>query len=129
VDGQEINNFVLQHGITLVEGDKIGARWVANQIAVERAVEKTGARRAITFHSRISSAKEFSSEGTRGIKQFLSEFAVFHVNGSQSSSERKQIIRSFRNAEKALITNARCLTEGIDVCWGTRQWPSRALKP
>jgi len=115
VDGQEINNFALQHGITLVEGDKIGARWVANQIAVERAVEKTGARRAITFHSRISSAKEFSSEGTRGIKQYLSEFAVFHVNGSQKSSERKQLIRSFRDAEKAVITNARCLTEGIDV--------------
>ena len=115
VDGQEINNFALQHGITLIEGDKIGARWVANQIAVERAVEKTGARRAITFHSRISSAKEFSSEGTRGIKQYLPEFSVFHVNGSQKSSERKQLIRSFRDAEKAVITNARCLTEGIDV--------------
>jgi superfamily II DNA or RNA helicase/predicted transport protein len=115
VDGHEINNFALQHGITLVEGDKIGARWVANQIAVERAVEKTGVRRAITFHSRISSAKEFSSDGTRGIKQYLPEFAVFHVNGSQKSSERKQLIRSFRDAEKSLITNARCLTEGIDV--------------
>jgi hypothetical protein len=38
VDGQEINEFALKHGITLVEGDLIGARWVANQIAVERAV-------------------------------------------------------------------------------------------
>src|SRR5262249_5889584 len=80
-----------------------------------RAVEKTGAMRAITFHSRISSAKEFSSDGTHGIRQYLSEFSVFHVNGDQKSSERKQIIRSFRDAAKALVTNARCLTEGIDV--------------
>ena len=115
VDGQEINEFALKHGITLVEGDLIGARWVANQIAVERAIEKTGVKRAITFHSRVSSAKEFSTEGTRGIKQFLPEFSVFHVNGEQKSSERKQIIRSFRDAAKALVTNARCLTEGIDV--------------
>jgi predicted helicase len=115
VDGQQINEFVLKHGITLVEGDLIGARWVANQIAIERAVEKTGVRRAITFHSRVSSAKEFSSDGTRGIRQYLPEFSVFHVNGDQKSSERKQIIRSFHDASEALITNARCLTEGMDV--------------
>jgi superfamily II DNA or RNA helicase len=115
VDGQEISDFALKHGITLVEGDRIGAKWVANQIAIERAIEKTHAKRAITFHSRVSSAKEFSSDGTHGIKQFLSGFSVFHVNGSQNSAERKTLIRDFRSASKALITNARCLTEGIDV--------------
>src|SRR6516164_2444916 len=115
VDGQEVNGFVLKHGITLVKGDLIRARWVANQIAVERAIEKTGATRAISFHSRVSSAKEFSTDGARGIKQFLPEFSVFHVNGEQKSSERKQLIRAFGDAPKALITNARCLTEGINV--------------
>jgi superfamily II DNA or RNA helicase len=115
VDGQEVNEFALKHGITLVEGDLIAARWVANQIAVERAVGKTGAKRVITFHSRVSSAKEFSSDGTHGIRQYLPAFSVFHVNGDQKSSERKQLIRSFRDASEGLITNARCLTEGIDV--------------
>jgi predicted helicase len=33
----------------------------------------------------------------------------------QRSSERKQRIRDFREAKRSLITNARCLTEGIDV--------------
>ena len=115
VDGQEINGFVLQHGDTLVEGDQISARWVANQIAVERAIKKTEARHAITFHSRVSSAKEFSADGTRGIRQYLPKFIVLHVNGSQNSSDRKELIKSFRDAARALITNARCLTEGIDV--------------
>jgi predicted helicase len=115
VDGQEINDSALKHGITLVKGDLIGARWVADEIAIERAVKKTEARLAITFHSRVSSAKQFGSDSTRGIKQFLPKFSVFHINGSQNSSERKQLIRSFREAEKALITNARCLTEGIDI--------------
>jgi superfamily II DNA or RNA helicase len=115
VDGQEINDFALKHGITLVKGDLIRARWVANQIAIERAVEEAGAKRAISFHSRVSSAEEFSTDTARGIKQFLPEFSVFHVNGEQKSSERKQLIRAFRDAPKALITNARCLTEGIDV--------------
>jgi superfamily II DNA or RNA helicase len=115
VDGREVNEFARKHGITLVEGDLIRARWVANQIAVERAVEKTGVKRAITFHSRVSSAEMFSSDGTRGISRYLPEFSVCHVNGSLRSSKRKQLIRDFRDAAKALITNARCLTEGIDV--------------
>jgi predicted helicase len=83
VDGLEINEFALKHGITLVEGDLLGARWVANQIAVERSVGKTGAKRVITFHSRVSSAREFASGGTHGIGQFLRNFSVFHVNGDK----------------------------------------------
>ncbi|MBM3596175.1 MAG: hypothetical protein FJX31_10475, partial [Alphaproteobacteria bacterium] len=115
VDELEVSQFALDHGITLVEGDQIGAKWVANQIAMERAVMKTGAVRAITFHSRVASAAEFSSLTTRGVKQFLPDFDVFHVSGAQKSSERKQVIRDFREASKAIITNARCLTEGIDI--------------
>jgi predicted helicase len=104
-----------KYGITLVQGDLIGAKWVANQIAIERAVQKVGAKRVITLHSRVSSAKEFSSDRSRGLKQHLPDFSIYHVNGSQHSSERKQLIRDFREATKSLITNARCLTEGIDV--------------
>ena len=115
VDGQEISQFALDHGITLVDGDLIGAKWVANQIAIERAIQKTGSVRAITFHSRVSSAAAFSSDTSRGVKQFLTEFSTFHVSGSQKSSERKQLIKAFRDAPKAIITNARCLTEGIDI--------------
>jgi predicted helicase len=37
-DGQEVNDFALKHGITLVKGDLVGAKWAANQIAIERAV-------------------------------------------------------------------------------------------
>ena len=115
VDVQEISQFALEHGITIVDGDLIGAKWVANQIAVERAIKKTGSVRAITFHSRVSSAAAFSSNTPRGVKQFLPDFSTFHVSGSQKSSERKQLIKAFRDAPKAIITNARCLTEGIDI--------------
>ena len=115
VDGQEISQFALNNGITVVDGDLIGAKWVANQIAIERAVQETGAVRVITFHSRVSSAAAFSSDSTRGVKQFLPDFDTFHVSGSQKSSERKQLIKAFRDAPKAIVTNARCLTEGIDI--------------
>jgi superfamily II DNA or RNA helicase len=115
VEGAQVNQFCLQHGVTLVDGEQIGASWVAKQIAVQRAVEETGAKRAISFHSRVSMAKDFSSNTALGIGQYLEGFATFHASGEQKSFERKQILNAFRDAPKALITNARCLTEGIDI--------------
>jgi hypothetical protein len=41
----------------LVDGDQIGIKWVANELAIQQAVEKTNATRVITFHSRVNLAK------------------------------------------------------------------------
>jgi 2-oxoglutarate dehydrogenase complex dehydrogenase (E1) component-like enzyme len=40
---------------------------------------------------------------------------VFHVNGEQNAADRKALLDGFKTAPKSLITNARCLTEGVDV--------------
>ena len=51
----------------------------------------------------------------RGIAYHLRDYEVRHVNGEQRSGERGDIIRSFADAPRALLTNARCLTEGINI--------------
>lgn len=115
IDSKEIDAQALAKSITLVEGDKVGSRWVANQLTIERSINKTASNHIITFHSRVSNARIFAGNTHRGINYFLPHFESFHVNGEQKSSERKSIIRQFKNASQAIITNARCLTEGIDV--------------
>jgi len=115
IDKEQVDDFALKNGITLVDGDAINAKWVANQIAISNAIEHTSASKVITFHSRVKTAREFASDESHGVKQFLEDFSVFHVHGKQRSNDRKDLITKFRNADKSLITNARCLTEGIDV--------------
>lgn len=115
IDKDQVDDFALKNGITLIEGDAINAKWVANQIAISNAIEHTSAGKVITFHSRVKTAREFASDESHGVKQFLKDFSVFHVHGKQRSNDRKDLITKFRNADKSLITNARCLTEGIDV--------------
>ncbi len=115
IDKNQVDDFALKNGITLVENDKIGTRWVASQIALQQAIEKVNASKIITFHSRVKLAKEFSSETSHGIKRYLKDFKVMHVNGEQRSNERTDLIRQFKDFPKSLITNARCLTEGVDV--------------
>jgi superfamily II DNA or RNA helicase len=43
------------------------------------------------------------------------EFQTFHVNGSMPTARRERELRDFRAAARAIVSNARCLTEGVDV--------------
>jgi superfamily II DNA or RNA helicase len=115
INKQQVDDFALKNGITLVEGDSVKAKWVASQIAVSSAITHTNATKIITFHSRVKTAREFASDEVYGIKKFVDDFDVFHVHGKQKSNDREDIISKFRNSTRSLITNAKCLTEGVDV--------------
>ena len=115
IDKHQVDDFALKNGITLVEGDAVAAKWVASQIAVSSAIKHTNATKIITFHSRVKAAQEFASNEAHGITKFVSGFEVFHVHGKQKSNERKDTIGKFRKSSRSIITNAKCLTEGVDV--------------
>jgi len=115
IDKHMVSDFARTHGITLIETDLMRARWVAHLLAFRQAVENTGAIKALTFHSRVKAAQEFASDTTHGIGRYLNGYDVRHVHGKQRGSERKAHIDTFRHAEKGVLTNARCLTEGVDV--------------
>jgi superfamily II DNA or RNA helicase len=111
----EVDAEFLKRGSTIVRRDELDARWVANQIALKRAIEKTRTSKIITFHSRVKQAKDFAGDDSWGIKEHVKGFDVFHVNGDQNAADRKALLEDFKSAPRGLITNARCLTEGVDV--------------
>jgi superfamily II DNA or RNA helicase len=115
IDKKMVDDFNRKKGMTLVKRDEVSARWMASLIAVQQAVKKVHAKKIISFHSRIRLAEEFAENEPRGIAYHLPDYEVRHVNGRQSSGERGEIIQAFTDAKKGLITNARCLTEGIDI--------------
>lgn len=115
VDPKEIPAAAIKHGITLVKGDQHATRWVATQIAVARAIQETGARKVITFHSRVEQAKHFASDTPKGIQSFLSGFSVGHISGADPVAVRKEVLAGFKEDRKQLVANARCLTEGVDL--------------
>ena len=115
VTSEMVNDQLLKHGEVIVEGDAVKARQVALQIALQKAVEKYGVSRIFTFHGSIAAAKSFTSDDGEGIRHHLDGFKTLHVSGAMSTSEREGQINAFRQAQKAVISNARCLTEGVDV--------------
>src|SRR5438552_3857768 len=115
VTSDMVNDHLLRHGEVIVKGDAIKARHVANQLALQAAVENHGVSKIFTFHRSVASAAAFTSDGPEGIGNYLSAFVAFHVNGAIPTSERENIMTEFRSAWRAVISNAKCLTEGVDV--------------
>ena len=110
-----VTNELLKRGETFVNGDAVRARQVANQLALKDAIANSGASKVFTFHSRVEAAESFTAKGNEGVSTHLPEFKSFHVNGEMPTVLRECIMRDFRASPKAVMSNARCLTEGVDV--------------
>ena len=67
INKEMVDDFTRKQGITLVEKDEIGARWMATLIAVQKAIGQVDAKKVISFHSRVRLAQEFASKEPRGI--------------------------------------------------------------
>jgi superfamily II DNA or RNA helicase len=115
VTSEMVNDELLKHGEVIVDGDVVKARQVALQIALQKAVEKYGVSRIFTFHGSVAAARSFTSSDSEGIQQHLPDFTTLHVSGEMPTSRREDQMKAFRQAPKAVISNARCLTEGVDV--------------
>ena len=98
VTSDMVTQDLLSRGEVIVEGDAVAARQVANQIALQKAVEKYRVSRIFTFHSSVKSARSFTSPGSEGVGNHLSGFEVFHVNGEMRTSERDQLLKAFGDA-------------------------------
>jgi predicted helicase len=94
------------------DGSLLNFETAANHIALNKVMAEYHAKHAITFHSTINNAKAFKKDHA-AISGFDGQ--VVHVNGEQSASERLGTMNTFKASQDAIMTNARCLTEGIDV--------------
>jgi len=115
VTSEEVDEELLSKGEVLIKGDEIKARQVANQLALKRAVEKFPVKKAFTFHSFVKAAASFTSDGPEGLKTHLPEFETFHVSGAMPVSDRESLLHEFKDSKKSVMSNARCLTEGVNV--------------
>jgi superfamily II DNA or RNA helicase len=110
-----VDDHLLKHGEVVVDGNTVKARQVALQIALQKAVEKYGVSRIFSFHGSVKAARSFTAEDGEGIVQHLPEFTTLHVSGEMPTARREDQMKAFRQANKAVMSNARCLTEGVDV--------------
>ena len=115
VTSDEISSSERKISKTLVNNTSIKTEQVADQIAIKKAVEKYKIKKLFTFHTTVNQAKSFTKNGPEGIRSHLPKFFTTSIDGQMRSRLREARMQEFRENQYSIISNARCLIEGIDV--------------
>ena len=125
VDEPMVREWIENYEIVSTDPDnQTDARTLAAKIGMLKAVKDYDLKRVISFHSRVAGAKQFSDElvdvanliepANRPEGTFLSDY----VSGAMKAGDRKEKIDRLKVLEgydRGILTNARCLAEGVDV--------------
>ena len=120
INKSEIAKIVSSNKIVQLEDEKkneVDARSLSSIIALRKAMSLISINKAVSFHSSIKRAEK-SCE----IQDFISSnynfepIESFTVSSKILTTKRNRILDEFAKSNKqSLITNARCLSEGVDV--------------
>lgn len=121
ISDKEVKEIIQKNAFVKPEGkewDKeTEARTLASLIALRKAMQQFPIHHAVTFHSSIKKAEAFEKSQAVFSKAFpkYKKVSSFHVSGAMPTSVRSKIVDEFAASPKGIITNAKCLTEGVDV--------------
>jgi len=110
----EENNFVRDKTIKEAEYE---ATQLAIGISIEKIIDQYNIKHVLSFHSSIKLAEDFCAqqEDLKRIGIINKKIKNFTVSSKQTTGDRTLALKKFKQAEYSLISNARCLTEGVDV--------------
>ena len=94
--------------------DEAEARAVATGVALKRVFKEQGVTHAISFHSSIRAAQRFRDQQDV-LNRLRPRTTNLHISSKKTAGQRADLLREFVSEPRALMTNARCLTEGVDV--------------
>lgn len=119
IQKSEIAEFIRENNLVQLNDKwkkETEARSMASMLALRKAMKMFPIKNAVSFHSSIEKAVR-----NKELQQYITEtydyqpIDTFTVSGKQATSKRNSIVQEFARSEHSLITNARCLTEGVDV--------------
>lgn len=131
VTASEIESLIRENRLIVAEGDPserhLTAQNIYKQAVLYKAMQKFSIKKTITFHSNVKRAKGFingNSNEAYGLKDLYEiiwpdvagkNLYFDWVDGTMPAGLRKQKLRDFEASDLGIISNAKCLTEGIDV--------------
>lgn len=88
---------------------------ISAALTILKSIKFLNLKKVLTYHSSIARAVEF--------KKLIEEIAlainikidVFHASSHQSNKQKNKQIFNFINSPKAILTNAKLLSEGVDI--------------
>ena len=119
IQKSEIASFIQENNLVQLNDKwkkETEARSLASMLALRKAMKVLPIKNAVSFHSSIEKAVR-----NKELQHYITEtyhykpIDTFTVSGKQPTTQRNIVVQEFASSPNSLITNARCLTEGVDV--------------
>jgi superfamily II DNA or RNA helicase len=94
-----------------LEHAEVNGRMAAHVASLQKAVSTCGARKIISFHGSKKGAEVFAEL----CRKAMPDFQTGVVHSGQRATTRAKTVRLLEDTKPALVTNVRCLTEGMDA--------------
>ncbi len=103
--------------LQVTQNDEAEARTIAAGFALKRAFHERGVKHAISFHRSIRAAERFRTQqdALGELTKIGPVITNFHISSKKTAGQRVELLQRFAQSQVALMTNARCLTEGVDI--------------
>jgi superfamily II DNA or RNA helicase len=125
IDNPRYSEMITERRLVQTESDiQSDAQSFASHIGLAKAMKSYDLKRVISFHSRVSAAKDFTNKLPEVIDWMPDEsrpdgeLLTGHVSGVMPTNERSRNLRALGEVEtnqRYVLSNARCLSEGVDV--------------
>ena len=119
VNNAEIAEFITKNNLVKINkkwAKESEARSLASMIALRKAMDIVSIKNVVSFHSSIERAVRYKDINDLITKSYnYRPIETYHVSGKIPTSKREGVINEFAKNKRSLITNSRCLTEGVDV--------------
>jgi predicted helicase len=120
VDDSRIRELIEENRILNLNSrnlDEAEAQSLASGIALKTAFKKHQIRHAISFHRSIRAADRYreQQDALNRVRYMGPKTRNFHISSKRTTGQRSDLLREFVGQTRALMTNARCLTEGVDI--------------
>ena len=113
---KDLSKYALKTSGVLIDGEIVKSEQVALQLAIKQAIKKYKLKKIFTFHNRCEWAESFTKvDKPEGIKTHIKDYETLYIDGSMPMRERKDVLELFETYEKSIISNARCLVEGVNI--------------
>ena len=91
--------------------EEVELKLLSSSLTLKKIRSEKKIKNVVSFHSRRNRANAFR----KGAKQLDDELHTYYVDGRQSGTERQNILEEFAHNSPSLVTNAQCLSEGVNV--------------
>lgn len=115
-ENQDIIKWIIENKVIQTNEIEVSRiKDIATAISIVKSMKKYGLKKVITYHSRIDFAKDFMKSLRFVASKMGFMIEILHINGSITPAEQESIKGRFLEAESAVITNSKLLTEGFDM--------------